>query len=55
MITRKQAGDLGVIWLARSFRFAFGWFWTPQQRADLDEAERICRELYPLHARRPRD
>jgi hypothetical protein len=51
MITRKQAGALGTIWLARSVRFLLGWYWTPAQRAELDEAERIARKAYIHHAR----
>jgi hypothetical protein len=51
MVTWEQVKDLGVIALARSARFVFGWYWTPAQRADLDKAERLARKAYAQHAR----
>jgi hypothetical protein len=50
-MNRKQVKDLSVLWLARSARFLLGWYWTPAQRAELDEAERIARKAYSFHAR----
>jgi hypothetical protein len=51
MITVRQAGDLGVYALARSVRFALGWYWTPSQKATLVKAEDTARQAYRQHAR----
>ena len=53
MITLEQVKDLSVLALARSVRFALGWYWTPSQRAELVQAEDTAREAYRQHARRP--
>lgn len=50
MITWEQAKDLGVIGLARSLRFTLAWYWTPAQRATLDQAEATARQAYASHA-----
>ncbi len=51
MITREQVKDLSVIWLARSARFAFGWYWKPSQKATLRKAEQVAWQAYAQHAR----
>jgi hypothetical protein len=54
LITYEQVKDLGAVALARTARFVFGWYWSPSQRATLDQAERVAWRAYASHARSAR-
>lgn len=51
-MNRKQAKDIAVFSLARFVRFILGWYWLPNQKADLIKAEQIAMKAYRSHGRK---
>jgi len=46
--------DRSVAYLARFLRFALGWYWTPEQKSVLTEAEDVAWTAWEKHTGKER-